>query len=275
MTDACAAIVARDDPHLHATALFAPEPARARLMVLYAFDIEVSRATRASAESLIPRMRLQWWSDVIDEAVAGGPVKAHEVAGPLADLVAGDLVRAIDLKSMVQARGLELERPFEGPAFAQWAKLRFFCMVNAAADILCAPAREADAWTVADLSGALGAAFAVRHAAAMAARGEGTYLPDVEGADLAALARGQVSDALAAKVGDLVRLGRDEILQARREMRLMDRRVVPALLPMVRAERVLRAVARDPVAMVSGGLDELDRPFDGLRLAWRAFTGRW
>ena len=51
MSQACADIVRRDDPQLYKTALFAPEPARSRLMVLYAFDIELSRATRASAES--------------------------------------------------------------------------------------------------------------------------------------------------------------------------------------------------------------------------------
>ena len=274
MTEACARIVERDDPHLHATALFAHEPARARLMVLYAFDIEISRATRASAESLIPRMRLQWWSDIVNDAARGAPVKAHEVAAPLAGLIAGGVVRDQDAAAMIQARVLELERPFDDIAFEHWRRLRFMPLVSAAADILCAPAPEKDAWSVSDLSGALGAAFAIRHAAAMASAGESTYLPGLQGDDLAALARGQLTEALKSRIAEMVRLGRDDITQARREMRLMDRRVVPALLPMVRAERVLRAVARDPEIMLDG-LAELDRPFDGLRLAWRAFTGRW
>ncbi len=55
-----ATMVRRLDPDLFHTALFAPEPARQRLMVLYAFDIELSRAAARAAEPLIAAMRLQW-----------------------------------------------------------------------------------------------------------------------------------------------------------------------------------------------------------------------
>src|SRR5699024_11078402 len=85
--DGCAALVARDDPQLHATALFAPEPARAALMVLYAFDIELGRAAQPSTEPLIPLMRLQWWRDITEAARGGASPPAHEVAGPVARLI--------------------------------------------------------------------------------------------------------------------------------------------------------------------------------------------
>ena len=60
-----ATLVRRLDPDLFHAALFAPEPARERWMVLHAFDIELSRAAARAAEPLIARMRLQWWRDVV------------------------------------------------------------------------------------------------------------------------------------------------------------------------------------------------------------------
>ncbi|MEM9737320.1 MAG: squalene/phytoene synthase family protein, partial [Pseudomonadota bacterium] len=85
MSEACAAIAERLDPDLHRAAMFAPPGLRPRLMVLIAFDVELSRAGRAS-EKMIAAMRLQWWRDVVAEAFAGES-RAHEVAGPLAALI--------------------------------------------------------------------------------------------------------------------------------------------------------------------------------------------
>ncbi len=108
MIAACTEIVARDDPHLHATALFARPPVRARLMVLYAFDIELSRATHASKESLIPRMRLQWWRDALEEIAGAGIVRKHEVTSPLADVLDDEGARCLD--ALVAARRWDLYR---------------------------------------------------------------------------------------------------------------------------------------------------------------------
>ena len=113
MSGACAEIVRGNDPHLYKTALFAPEPARSHLMVLYAFDIELSRATRASKESLIPRMRLQWWRDRVEEARGGAAPKAHEVAGPLAGLVMSGALSAHDAMSdLISAHEKMLDLPW-------------------------------------------------------------------------------------------------------------------------------------------------------------------
>ncbi|MFN3972614.1 MAG: squalene/phytoene synthase family protein, partial [Gemmobacter sp.] len=84
--DACAALVAQGDPDRFAAVMAAPVAARARLLPLYAFNLEVARAPWVTAEPVIAEMRLQWWRDVIENA-ASGAARAHEVAGPLHDLI--------------------------------------------------------------------------------------------------------------------------------------------------------------------------------------------
>ena len=80
--DACAALVQRGDPMRFQAVLAAPSSARAPLLVLYAWNLEVARAPWVTSEPLIAEMRLQWWRDVLT-----GPRRAHEVAGPLHDLI--------------------------------------------------------------------------------------------------------------------------------------------------------------------------------------------
>ncbi len=272
MSETCAAIVARDDPHLHATALFAPEPQRGQLMVLYAFDCELSRAVRASKESLIPRMRLQWWRDAIEEAEHGKPAKAHEVAGPLAALIQAGALDPVDLDIMAQAREAELDRPLAGDSYLNWHKFRFGGMISAAAGVLARPAEERHEGPPL-CSAVLSAAYVIRNAPMMAAAGEAPMDAAMAGEGWAALARGQISDALRARFSYLAEEGLEELGWARGEASRHDPRIRPALLPLCRAERVLHLALRPGFAL--GDLDGVDRPFEGLRLAWRAMTGRW
>lgn len=268
VTDACAAIVARDDPHLHATALFAPEPGRSRLMVLYAFDVEIGRAAAASSEPLIARMRLQWWRDVARAALAGAEPPAHEVAGPFACLLRerdlpGELVEA-----PIAAREAELEGALDAAAFAAWADARFGALTALAAHLLTGG--EAQSVALARRAGpVLGASFALRHAAAGAGR---PLLPDLGPDDRAALARGEAT-ARAREVARRLAADACGMLAAlRRDRTRADPRAVPAMLPLVRAGRVLDRASRP-----GAGLRGLDDPaaFGGLRLACAAATGRW
>ncbi|ESW62088.1 MAG: phytoene synthase, partial [Rhodobacter sp. CACIA14H1] len=117
--DACAALVERGDPDRFAAVMAAPVAARGRLFVLYAFNLEVARAPWVTKEPMIAEMRLQWWRDVVAEAAAGRPARAHEVAGPLAALLreAGLPVEVLD--RLVEARRWDVYREaFEdGAAF--------------------------------------------------------------------------------------------------------------------------------------------------------------
>lgn len=112
---ACARIVEKGDPDRFVAAMAAPVAARRVLFPLYAFNVEVARAPWVSAEPMIAQMRLQWWADVLDEIAQGGPVRRHEVASPLADVLAPR--HAQRLMALVEARRLDIERaPFDDKA---------------------------------------------------------------------------------------------------------------------------------------------------------------
>jgi hypothetical protein len=110
--DACAELVQRGDPDRFATVLAAPVAARARLLPLYAFNVEVTRAPWLTAEPMIAEMRLQWWRDALDEIGQGGGVRRHEVTVPLADVL--DAEGAGTLDRLVAARRWDIYKdPFE------------------------------------------------------------------------------------------------------------------------------------------------------------------
>ena len=93
----------------------APVAARRVLLPLYAFNVEVSRAPWVTAEPMIAEMRLQWWRDALEEIAAGGPVRRHEVATPLAEVLDAQGARLLD--QAVDARRWDIHRdPFEDDA---------------------------------------------------------------------------------------------------------------------------------------------------------------
>jgi len=105
---ACAALVQKGDPDRFAATMAAPVAMRQVLFPLYAFNLEIARAPWMSAEPLIAEMRLQWWHDALDEIAAGGPVRRHEVATPLAQVL--DATGARLLAGCVTARRREAQR---------------------------------------------------------------------------------------------------------------------------------------------------------------------
>lgn len=108
---AVADIVARGDPDRFDACMAAPVAARAVLFPIYAFNVEVSRATWAMSEPMIGEMRLQWLRDALDEIADGKAARKHEVVAPLADVLDGEGARI--LGRLVQARWRDLDsQPF-------------------------------------------------------------------------------------------------------------------------------------------------------------------
>lgn len=105
--DACAALVERGDPDRFAAMMAAPVAARGPMAVLFAFNLEVARAPWVTKEPMIAEMRLQFWRDVVADAVAGN-TRAHEVAGPLAELIRDRHLPADLLDRMVEARRFDI-----------------------------------------------------------------------------------------------------------------------------------------------------------------------
>ena len=79
----CATAVRRADPDRYLCALFAPAEARETLFALYAFNVEIATARESIRETVLGRMRLQWWRDMLVDVRRGRTVE-HPVAESLA-----------------------------------------------------------------------------------------------------------------------------------------------------------------------------------------------
>ena len=267
-----AALVRQFDPNLFRAALFAPEPARERLMVLYAFDIELSKSAARAAEPMMARMRLQWWRDRLAAIGAGEAPGNHEVAAPLQALLSSHALPGDDLERLITAREIELDVPLDDERFAEWLDDRFSALTRLAAHLLVG--EDLAARVAAGAVGhAVGVAFALRHAVAMA-EANLFLLPGLDSEARAALARGRTSEQTRAIAQRLAGQTLELLATARAGLRTVPRAAVPAFLPAWRAERVLRRaqqkgldLQRDPAGMGQGG--------QGLALAWRALRGRW
>ena len=100
-------MVRRLDKDRFLAALFAPEPARSRLMALYAFNLEVARTRENVSEPMIGEIRLQWWRDALDAIYKGTPPE-HEVAQSLAEAIEASGLERTTLDRLIDARTFDL-----------------------------------------------------------------------------------------------------------------------------------------------------------------------
>lgn len=275
--------VRRFDPALFRTALFAPEPGRGRLMTLYAFDIELSRALSRTAEPMISLMRLQWWRDCVAAAGAGEPPRVHEVATPLHALLAERALPAELLEGLIVAREMEVEGLTTRDRFDRWAGLRFAGLTRLAAGCLidraAAGAGTADcgcSLPLVEAAGpagrALAIAFALRNAVPMAAETGRSLLPDLADQSRAALARGRTDEALRGHVRDLAEDGLGALATARSRRSDVPAGALPAFLPLSLAAPVLRRARRPGLELTSLAAEGAG---GAVPMLWRVLTGRW
>lgn len=246
---ACADLVQRGDPDRFLAVMAAPVGVRAQLFPLYAFNLEVARAPWVTQEPLIAEMRLQWWRDVVENA-ASGAARAHEVAGPLHEVIRDFGLPVKVLDRLIAARRWDIHRePHEGP------------------EALIAYLEETGAglmWLAARALGAPdGAEGAVRaYGWATAAAGYLRAVPALEARGRQPLPEGMLPH-------DLARLGLERLAKARRERKAVPRGIAPALLAGWQAEGLLRQV------VAGQSSPELPEARKRWGLLWQAFTGRW
>lgn len=248
--DACAGLVERGDPDRFAALMAAPVAARRAMVVLYAFNLEVARAPWVTKEPMIAEMRLQFWRDVVADA-ATGKTRAHEVAGPLADLVRDRGLPVGLLDRMVEARRWDIYTdPFEDQAaFDAYLDDTAGGLMWATALALGAdPAAEA---SVRDIGYGAGLAAYLQAVPALEERGRiplvdgrGAAVAHLAGQGLARLARG--------------RNGRPKGLAR------------AALLPAWQAGAILRQAQAEPQRVVQGalGLSDFARRWGLVRAAF-------
>jgi len=246
-------LVRRHDPDRYFCTLFAPAAAREALFTLYAFNHELARAREVTREPGLALIRLQWWREVVE-----GAVRQHEVARPLAELIAAGVVPVAPLLSMIDMREAEaMEPPATVAVFLARMQQGPGALAQAAGLVL--------GGEVLPRLGALGAAYGVagtlRNVAALA-RQERCALP----LDLLAAAGLGVEQAIAEPALALAAVRADFAAALRLLLgrpRRVARAVLAAALPGVLARRDL---ARDVPAGERGG-------FDRLAVLWSAFSG--
>ena len=116
-------IVRRNDPDRWLSSRFIGDlAARADVISLYAFDYELSRASRVTTNPLMGEIRLTWWREVLDEVFLGRAVRAHPTAEALAAVVRRhDLPRG-PLEAMIDGRYRELDSdPMTPEEALSWA----------------------------------------------------------------------------------------------------------------------------------------------------------
>ena len=241
-------MVERGDPDRFAATMAAPPAARARLWPLYALNLEVARAPWVSKEPMIAEMRLQWWRDVVAEPTA----PAHEVAGPLQDVIREAGLPLAVLDRLIAARRWDVYKD----AFADRAAFDAYLddtgaglMWLAALALGAGPEVEGQ---VREFGRATALVQFLRAVPELEARGR---MPLVDGRPAAV--RALAVAALARVQGFSVRVAGPG--QA-------------ALLAGWQTRAVLRLVARDPVAVAEGRLALPEFSRRG-RLVWAALTG--
>lgn len=250
--DACAALVERGDPDRFAAVMAAPAALRAQLWPLYAYNLELAKAPWVTKEPMIAEMRLQWWRDVVAEPRA----RAHEVAGPLHDLIVQAGLPVAVLDRMAEARRWDIYKD----AFADRAAFDAY-LDDTAGGLM---------WLAARACGAGDAAESAVRAYGWAS-GLANYLRAVP--ELETRGRLPLVDGRAEAVRDLARDGLTRIAQARAGRRLPGQ-AASALLAGWQAESLLQQVVADP-RVVAGGALELSEFARRGRLLWQAVSGRW
>jgi len=249
--DACAALVERGDPDRFIALMAAPVAARARLLPLYALNLEVARAPWVTKEPMIAEMRLQWWRDVVAEPTP----RAHEVAGPLHDLIQSATLPLDVIDRLIAARRWDIYRdPFEDEAaFVAYIDDTAAGLMWLSARALGAPAESEAAVRAYGWAAGLAAFF--RAVPGLEERGR---IPLVDG-------RPEAVSSLALK--GLVRLQSSQKAGA-----AVPKHVRPALLPGWQTEALLRIAHRDPAAVAENRLQLSEFARRG-KLLWQSLTG--
>ncbi|WP_299789124.1 squalene/phytoene synthase family protein [uncultured Marivita sp.] len=250
---ACAQLVERGDPDRFAATMAAPVAVRKVLFPIYAFNVEVSRAPWVTKEAIIAEMRLQWWTDALEEIASGGLVRRHEVVTSLAHVLDAEAARV--LQRAVQARLWDIYRdPFENEAaFSKYIEDTAASLLLAAAQSLTGQRPSA----LTDLGYAMGLAQFLR------------AVPELERQGRRPLVDGR-PDA----VRDLAQSGLARLEAARREKGTLPSEARPIALAAWQAEPILKQAKADPRCVADGTLGTSEAAKKA-RLMWQAATGRW
>ncbi|CUK27055.1 squalene synthase HpnD [Cognatishimia activa] len=250
---ACAGIVEKGDPDRFLAIMSAPVALREKLFPLYAMNVEVARAPWVTEESMIAEMRLQWWRDALAEIAAGGEVRRHEVATPLARILTPTQAQSLD--ALIEARRWDIYRdPFEDEdAFQSHFSATAGQLLMVAAEV----AGATDLESVRKVGEVDGLARWFLAIPALEAAGR---IPLVDGR--AETVRTLALDALKKR------------RTARRKLGRQNKEVCAVLRLTWQSEAILKRAAKNPDAVAKSDLrnGEFQNKFS---LLWKSFNAKW
>jgi NADH dehydrogenase [ubiquinone] 1 alpha subcomplex assembly factor 6 len=270
--------VRRHDRDRFLAALFAPSERRAAVLALYAFNHEIARTREVVTEPLLGRIRLQWWRDAIDEAYAGGAVRAHEVMTPLAAAIREHGLSRGHFDAMIDAREFDLA---DAPPATVSALEDYCAETSGRLQSLVLEILETTDDDSARTAREVGIAYALAgliRAIPFHAQARRHYIPKEiateVGLDLGTLSDLRPSPALTAAVSSLAERARQHLTDARSRRSRVRNSALPALLP----ARVAAGYLSDIEAVGGNVFDprlgaRASRTV--LRLAWGAATRRY
>lgn len=248
--DDCANVLRDHDPERFGICLLAPLQARAKLLTLYALNLELARAPLASNEPLIAEMRLQWWVERLED-VGAGKAQSHDLLMPLVEAWGP---RAAAFATLAEPRRRDTARtPHDGPeSVAGYVRDTAVPLAQFAAEALDGPKAARPA--IAAQAEALGL---VNWLAA---------LPALQGMALG------LRDPSPEALGRIADLAREKLAEARAQRRNVPRRVAPVLFAGAGVAGILDAAPKGIAALAAVQPSEFRK-----RLALSAFalTHRW
>lgn len=273
----CLDQVRRFDRERYLCLLFAPEPARSRLLALYAFNLEVSKVRETVSEPLLGRLRLQWWREALAE-FERGIVRAHPIAEALCSALRENPIRPALLERLLVARQADLDDapPATLAGMEEYAAGTSGVLQQAALDILGHTTAVAD--RAATGIGIAWALIGLLRAVPFHARRRRLLLPadllTKEGVEADPLFEGRPGPGLRAVARAIEARAGEHLAAARALAPDVPGAALPALLPGVLADIHRRRLAAAEFDLFA---PELSRPtpFDALRLTFAAWRGRY
>lgn len=268
--------VEKDDRDRYLTAVLAPEPARGGLMALLAFNIEVARVRESVSETLIGRMKLQWWRDVIAGIYENGKVpQGNPVVQALEQVIRDFSLSRAHFDRLLEAREADMadEAPTDVEALEAYAEGTSASLTALMLEVL--GAGDTASQTAGRHVGIAWALTGMLRAVLFHARANRFLLP----ADLMTEANLTAHDVqekrnaarIAQVVEKIAERARAHLDKARSYRREVDRKALPALMPATLADAYLKGLQQRRFD-VFDPRHALQRPA-ALRLTWNAMRG--
>jgi phytoene synthase len=236
-------IARNGDPDRYLAALFASSSARAQLLTLIAFNVELARIGELVSEPGLGEIRLQWWRDATCGEATGNPVA--EAVGML--LRSRPHLRAT-VDRLIDARSFDVAVKLmpDWPALERYLNDTAGAMFTASADILGSTGQGLAA-AAKEGGTAYGLTGLMRALPVHAAAGRVDLPADAlarHGTSPERVLAGEMTEGLVALLAELRGIVRDKLTDASRHVRHLGPEVRTAFLPLCLVEPYLSALAR-------------------------------